>query len=87
MEHYDYQYSGGARILRVTEPAPNVYEVFYLDNDGTDIVNDGEKIYGLAQLLKLIYSLRDEQLCDECYRRASVARLVKKIAQQKEENQ
>lgn len=42
----------------MTEPAPNVYEVFYLDNDGTEIVNDGEKIYGLAQLLELIYNLQ-----------------------------
>jgi hypothetical protein len=58
MGHYDYHYNRGARILRVTEPAPNVYEVFYLDNDGTEIVNDGEKIYGLAQLLELIYNLQ-----------------------------
>jgi hypothetical protein len=60
METYDYQYRNNTRILRVTTEQRSsgvAYVVFYLDNDGTEIVNHDETFYSLIELLTEINRL------------------------------
>lgn len=52
MKEYDIYYRGDTRIMRIAPTdTPDIYEVFYLDNDGTGVVNWAETFYGLSALL------------------------------------
>ena len=56
METYDYYYREDTRILRVVKKG-DIYEAFYMDNDGTEVVNWAETFYTLSSLLAEINRL------------------------------
>jgi hypothetical protein len=57
MKTHDYYYAEGTKFLRIVELEPEIYDVFYMDNDGTEVANWGELFSGLPRLLAEIARL------------------------------